>query len=295
MVSYARQLGLGEKTGINARNESQGRVPTLKSGFDVNHMSSHGDDFKVTAMQLATLVSAMANGGKLLTPFIPRTAQDETRTAPKVRRTLNISSDALKHMVPGMVGAVNYGTGRRAYNPQEIIAGKTGTCIEGGWVGLFTSYAPLNNPRLAIAVIGRGADGRNHFPVTVAGRIYRDLNGRFGVTGQEQLAKSYKSQMTDLALDKASSSAADKDATEPDDSEEADEENATVAAKPKTETTIRILGTPRQSVDSKVKRVLMPIANRTAPIKKPAASLKTLTLPEPKAVQRPRRVTAIQP
>jgi hypothetical protein len=157
---------------------------------------------------------------------------------------------------------------------------------------LFTSYAPLNNPRLAIAVIGRGADGRNHFPVTVAGLIYRDLNGRFGVTGQQQLAKSYKSQMTDLAM---SSPATDKDATEPDDSEEADEENANVAAKPKTETTIKPLGTPRQSVDSKVKRVLMPLVNRTAPTTRPNASLKTLTLPEPKAVQRPRRVTAIQP
>ena len=49
MISYARQLGLGEKTGINTRNESAGRVPQSKSGFAVNHMSSHGDDFKVTA------------------------------------------------------------------------------------------------------------------------------------------------------------------------------------------------------------------------------------------------------
>ena len=73
MISYAHQLGLGEKTGINSRDESKGRMPKLKSGFDVNHMSSHGDDFKVTALQLATLISAMANGGKLLTPFVPRT------------------------------------------------------------------------------------------------------------------------------------------------------------------------------------------------------------------------------
>lgn len=143
MISYARQLGLGEKTGINLRNESQGSVPKLKSGFAVNHMSSHGDDFKVTALQLATLISAMANGGKLITPFVPRTAQEETRSAPRVRRLLSINSDSFKQMVPGMIGSVSYGSGRRAFNSQEIVAGKTGTCIEqGAWIGLFTSYAP---------------------------------------------------------------------------------------------------------------------------------------------------------
>ena len=83
MISYAHQLGLGEKTGINSLNESQGQVPRLKSGFAVNHMSSHGDDFKVTALQLTTLISAMVNGGQLLTPFVPRTPQDETEVRAK--------------------------------------------------------------------------------------------------------------------------------------------------------------------------------------------------------------------
>lgn len=46
MISYAREMGLGEKTGINHVNESPGRVPLFKFGFGVNRMSSHGDDFK---------------------------------------------------------------------------------------------------------------------------------------------------------------------------------------------------------------------------------------------------------
>jgi penicillin-binding protein 2 len=297
MVSYARQLGLGEKTGINARNESQGRVPMAKTGFAVNHMSSHGDDFKVTAMQLATLVSAMANGGKLLTPFVPRTAQDQTRTAPKVRRTLNISSDSLKHMVPGMLGAVNYGTARRAYNSQELIAGKTGTCIEGGWVGLFTSYAPLNNPRLAIAVIGRGADGQHHFPVTVAGRIYRDLNGRFGTTFEDpQIAKSLKSQMTDISLGQTANAAAEKDVTDADDeeSDQADDDKSTVVVAQKMDSSTNLLSSSRKPADSKVKRTSLQLDNRPAPAKKLTAERKTLTLTEPKFAQRPRRVNAVQ-
>src|SRR5258708_25774097 len=174
-------------------------------------MSSHGDDFKVTAVQLATLVSAMANSGKLITPFVPRTPKDEKRSAPKVRRLVDINADSFEQMVPGMIGAVNYGSGRRAFNPGEIIAGKTGTCTEQGvWIGLFTSYAPLNNPRLAVVVIGRGADGRNHFPVTVAGRIYRDLGTRFGAATMEQIATKGDSQMEKkIAPAKASMSASE--------------------------------------------------------------------------------------
>src|SRR5258708_18113939 len=152
-------------------------------------MSSHGDDFKVTAVQLATLVSAMANGGQLIPPFVAGTEQEEYRSTPKVRRLININADSFKQMVPGMIGSVSYGSGRRAFNANETVAGKTGTCIEHGeWVGLFTSYAPLNNPRLAVVVIARGADGRNHFPSAVAGQIYRDLGPRFGAMTTEQIA-----------------------------------------------------------------------------------------------------------
>jgi hypothetical protein len=286
MISYAHQLGLGEKTGINRLNESQGQVPRLKSGFAVNHMSSHGDDFEVTALQLTTLISAMVNGGQLITPFVPRTPQDEKRSAPKVRRVVNINADAFKQMVPGMIGSVSYGSGRRAFNPQEIIAGKTGTCIEHGvWVGLFTSYAPLNNPRLAVVVIARGADGRNHFPATVAGRIYHDLNVRFGTPTTDLIANTsdFKTQ-TDLSATKAS----EKDlASDDEDSDSDDDKSVMIAAPRKAETSLIILRSPRVPADSKVKRVLMPVSNHTGQIAKPIASAQT----ESKPAQRPRRVT----
>ena len=285
MISYARQLGLGEKTGINSRNESQGRVPKLKSGFAVNHMSSHGDDFKVTAVQLATLVSAMANGGKLLTPFVPHTPQDEKRSAPKVRRLVSINADSFKQMVPGMIGSVSYGSGRRASNPQEVIAGKTGTCIEqGAWVGLFTSYAPLNNPRLAVVVIAKGDDGRNHFPAAVAGRIYRDLGTRFGATTMEQIASKRDSPepTVGLATQTSTSAADDSLASNDEESEAADDDTATKAAPHKLETPMTIWGDPRKPADSKVKRVVLPISDRIDHTKAASAS---------KPAQRLRRVT----
>src|SRR5688500_11571029 len=156
MISYAREMGLGEKTGVNVPNEYSGRLPAEKTGFALNRMSSHGDDFEVTALQLGTMVSAMANGGKLLVPFVPNSPAEQTESKIKVRRQLDVSPENWRRMVPGMVGAVNYGSGKKAYDPLQTVAGKTGTCIgQGAWVGLFTSYAPLANPRLAVVVITR--------------------------------------------------------------------------------------------------------------------------------------------
>ena len=255
MISYARLMGLGEKTGINARNESAGSVPTSKTGFAVNHMSSHGDDFKVTALQLATLVSTIANGGNLVTPFFARTAQDEKRSTAKVRRIVNIDSESFQRMIPGMMGSVSYGSGKRAFDPQATVVGKTGTCIEHGtWIGLFTSYAPLNDPQLAIAVIARGSDGRNHFPAAVAGRIYRDLNSRLGVSGNIDIASK-------RPLTPATSAAADTDADT--DEEEADaNEVADDSSTTKVDSTKPLWGDQRKAVDSKIKRTVMTLPSR---------------------------------
>src|SRR5882672_3886960 len=203
MVTYARELGLGEKTGINYVNESPGKVPLFKSGYAVNHMSSHGDDFEVTAIQLAALVSAMSNGGKLLMPHVPRTVEENSQFKTEVRRRINIDNEAWKRMVPGMIGAVNYGSGKKAYRPEQTVAGKTGTCIgQGSWLGLFTSYAPVVNPRLAVVVITRGTDAHGHLPAAVAVNIYRALSPRFGTQINFQVAEGPDDESTPNPRDK---------------------------------------------------------------------------------------------
>ncbi|HEX8774271.1 MAG TPA: penicillin-binding transpeptidase domain-containing protein [Pyrinomonadaceae bacterium] len=191
MVSYARELGLGQRTGINHANEFEGRVPAYKSGYAVNHMSSHGDDFEVTPIQLASLVSAIGNGGSLLTPHLPRTPQEDVKFQPEVRRRLNIPQETLRRMIPGMIGAVNYGTAKLAYDPLQTIAGKTGTCIgQGSWLGLFASFAPVVDPKLAVVVVTRGSGERGRVAAGIAGKIYRSLDARFGNTGGVQMART---------------------------------------------------------------------------------------------------------
>lgn len=282
MMSYAREMGLGEKTGVNVPNEYPGKLPAEKTGFALNRMSSHGDDFEVTALQLGTMVSAMANGGKLLVPFVPNTPAEQNQKI-KLRRQLDVSAENWRRMVPGMVGAVNYGSGKKAYDPLQTVAGKTGTCIgQGAWVGLFTSYAPLANPRLAVVVITRGPDARSHFPAAVAGRIYRDLNRRFGTPVHLQVAT------TNPATD---SKAADLNEEEKDAAAEAAAIEASEAAalgdeEAASAPTSEVVNQPAAH-RSTVKRVLMPIPTRPAGSQKAEGQTSPATKSTVKPVTQP--------
>jgi penicillin-binding protein 2 len=268
MVSYARELGLGEKTGINYVNESSGKVPLFKSGYAVNHMSSHGDDFEVTAIQLAALVSAMSNGGKLLVPHVPRTVEENSSFKTELRRKINIENEAWKRMVPGMIGAVNYGSGKKAYRPDQTVAGKTGTCIgQGSWLGLFTSYAPVVNPRLAVVVITRGADAHGHLPAAVAGNIYRALSSRFGTQINFQIAEGSDDEATPKNNRDKKANALNEEAKETKAATEAEENSdaAADAASTGPANTGAANTNPNSSPapeKSKVKTTSMPIDNR---------------------------------
>jgi penicillin-binding protein 2 len=181
VMDYARKLGLGQPTGINHPFESPGRLPVFKEGFAARKMSSHGDDIEVTPVQLAAMTSALVNGGKLLVPHLPRTPQENVRFNREVKREINVASEHVNRLVPGMIGAVNYGTAKGAYDPRQTVAGKTGSCIgQGSWLGLFTSYAPVHDPQLVVSVVLRNSGARGKYAAAVAGNIYRRLNHRFG-------------------------------------------------------------------------------------------------------------------
>jgi penicillin-binding protein 2 len=273
MLSYARELGLGEKTGINYVNESSGKVPLFKSGYAVNHMSSHGDDFEVTAIQLAALVSAMSNGGKLLVPHVPRTVEENSEFKTDVRRKINVvNNEVWKRMVPGMIGAVNYGSGKKAYRPEQTVAGKTGTCIgQGSWLGLFTSYAPVVNPRLAVVVITRGADAHGHLPAAIAGNIYRALSPRFGTQINFQIAEGPDDETTPKGARDKKAAALNEEAKETKAATDA-EENSDNAADTANSGTANSNATSAPATEkSKVKSTSMPLENKQkAPAKAPA-------------------------
>jgi beta-lactamase regulating signal transducer with metallopeptidase domain len=176
-IETARRLGLGEPTGIDYGGEIAGQLPVNEAGIDVGRLCSYGDGLQVTPIQLATLVSAIANGGTLLTPHTQGEGARSDET--KVRRRLDAPPEALQQVSNGMSAVVRYGTGRPAHNPALAVAGKTGTGFDQNVrVGLFASYAPVDRPRLVVVVAIRGAEESGPVAAGVAGEIYRALKPR---------------------------------------------------------------------------------------------------------------------
>lgn len=176
VIGYARALGLGEPTGINMDGEAAGKLPYNNN---TRLIYSHGDGYELTPLQLAVLASEITNGGKTVVPQIPRTRVEQANFQGFLRREVNVPINKLTGVIPGMIGAAEYGTAHRGVDASMGIAGKTGSCIDkGSWLGLFTSVAPVENPKYAVVVITRGQSERGKYAAAVAGQIYQALRPR---------------------------------------------------------------------------------------------------------------------
>jgi penicillin-binding protein 2 len=178
---YAHLFGLGELAGYRIPGEHLGTYPTQvipASLGGVGKMCSFGEGVSMTPLQLAALVSAIANGGTLYYLQHPTTPDEVTDFEPRVKRQLNIAG-LIPEMSDGMAGAVNYGTARRLHLnfDEEQILGKTGTCShEGTRYGWFASYANTNAGRIVVVIFLEG--GRPTFgpkAAEIAGHMYRAL------------------------------------------------------------------------------------------------------------------------
>ena len=178
---YAHQFGLGELAGYNIEGEHLGAFPSeeLDSKLGgVGKMCSFGESISLTPLQLGALMAAVANGGNLYYLQHPRSQEEVVNFQPKLKRTLDIAS-YVPDIMPGMTGAVEYGTARRLllnFN-QEQVLGKTGTCSNDGTrFGWFASYANTQHGRIVTVVFLRG--GHPTFgpkAAELAGKFYRDL------------------------------------------------------------------------------------------------------------------------
>lgn len=191
MIFYAGLLGLGTVTGINAPGEVPGSLPFGNSNLRIY---SHADDFAVTPLQLAVMVSAVTNGGKMVVPQITHSRRERTNFRGHLRRRLDIESRIYRRVIPGMIGAARYGTAKAIRDDLDV-AGKTGSCISGGtWVGLFASAAPAHDPKYSVVVITRGRHARGKYSAAIAGKIYSALEPRFGRRADSRLIASNDSR-----------------------------------------------------------------------------------------------------
>ncbi len=162
---YAHLLGLGTATGINLEGESRGLMPAFVPPSRVGHLSSHAAGIRTSAVQIAVLMSAMVNGGIVYQPQVSGpgdfVARERWRLPPQT---------VLGGLAEGFLSAVNEGSASSAFDPDVIVAGKTGTCSGLGW---FASYAPADRPEVVIVTLVRPGNG--HSASALAGRIYQRL------------------------------------------------------------------------------------------------------------------------
>lgn len=174
LVEYGRKLGLGEQTGINLEGEVPGRLPYSNNSARIY---SHGDDTEVTTLQLAVMAAAITNGGHRVLPRVPRNNFERASFRTFYKANVELPQQNVRRVIPGMIGAADYGTARRGVDHTQGVAGKTGSCIDkGSWVGLFASVAPVEHPKYAVAVITRGQRERGKYAAAVAGQVYRALS-----------------------------------------------------------------------------------------------------------------------
>jgi cell division protein FtsI/penicillin-binding protein 2 len=181
---YATLMGLGSRAGYNIQEEQPGLLPPRIPAYGgVARMSSFGEGIRITPLQLASLVSTLANGGTQYYLQYPRTAEDRQNFQPKVRQQLDIAP-LLPDLREGMLAAVMYGTAKQSYDPDgEQALGKTGTCNDeslGGRLGWFVSYADQAHPKIVLVVLIRGGSRSISGPHAseIAGRIYHGLRER---------------------------------------------------------------------------------------------------------------------
>jgi cell division protein FtsI/penicillin-binding protein 2 len=181
VAEYTKMFGIGEKAGLDIPGEEPGSVALKTPDSGIGMMTSFGDGIRVTPLELTGIVSSIANGGTMYYLQYPKNQDEAAKFVPRVKRELDIEK-YIPEVKPGMMGAVEYGTARRAsYGNTEQIFGKTGTCTDtvqpGVHLGWFGSYTEVGNKKVAVTVLltgGRGVAG----PIAsgIAGAVYQNLS-----------------------------------------------------------------------------------------------------------------------
>ena len=208
VISAARAFGLGSVTGVDLGGETPGVVPDNEWKFsnfnerwypgDTCQMSIGQGMLLVTPLQMAVVAAALANGGKIFTPYL--FARTGGQPPPKPVRSVPFAREYITLVREGMRDVAEQGTGRRIrtrweeaepgtykrrrFNLNVTCAGKTGTAELGRgstkrkntWV---IAFAPFEKPTVAMAmIVERGESGGS----TVAPRVHAVLAHMFGET-----------------------------------------------------------------------------------------------------------------
>ncbi|HSB79682.1 MAG TPA: penicillin-binding protein 2 [Candidatus Methylomirabilis sp.] len=222
MVRVAKAFGLGAPPGLGLGDEVKGNLPNPQPrkrgqpGWTPGNtvISSIGQGLVVTSpMQLLGLVSAIANGGTIYRPWVVKqvvslSGEVLEEYEPQAVRQVPVKPETLAFIRHAMLGVVEGGTGARAKVPGITIAGKTGTAQvvkkgEGkghaelkdhGW---FVSFAPVDNPQIAVVVLVENGGFGGLVAAPVAKAVYEAALGPNQPIAGASLGESRDSDLED--------------------------------------------------------------------------------------------------
>ena len=185
-----RRFGFGEPTGLGVPGETAGILRHYRRWYEIDTAAvSFGQGMSVTNVQMATAMSAIANGGRLMQPMLVRRMSDGhgatiEENKPRVRR--QVVPRRVAKLVGQMLTAVTEpgGTAMEAAVDGYLVAGKTGTAqkadyVRGGyakdkWLASFIGFAPADRPSVVISVV-IDEPVIAHYGGTVAGPVFRRI------------------------------------------------------------------------------------------------------------------------
>ena len=185
--------GIGKRTGIDLPNERNGNVPDPddydkiygKGRWKASNCVTLGigqDQLILTPLQSSNSMAIIANGGYFFTPHVLKYAEDEDSilNAFKTKHETGINDTIFPYVRKGMAGAVNFGTARIAAVDSIQVCGKTGTAENphGKSHSWFSCFAPLENPKITVAVIVENAGFGATYAAPIASLIVEKyING----------------------------------------------------------------------------------------------------------------------
>jgi penicillin-binding protein 2 len=219
--NMVEKFGFGVRLGIDIPGENKGLIPNValydkyygkdRWKFSNLYSVSIGEgEFGVNVLKLANLVATIANRGYWVTPHLVRGIGKDKEGVPQDNLTIHKTGIAASHFEPildGMEQVVANGTGRVAQIEGIRVLGKTGTSQnkKGRDTSIFISFAPRDNPKIAIAAVveNGGYGGSAAAPITTL-MMEQYLNGK--ISDQRKALKNItiNKRYTTVAASKAS-------------------------------------------------------------------------------------------
>ena len=203
---YMVSMGFGYKLGIDLPGEKRGLIPNADfydnaykkdwSGLTVISISIGQGEVNLTPLQIANLGATIANRGFFYTPHVVKSVKGEPlRKEFTERHYTKASREAYDYVVKGMRSSVMGGTCKALNRSDIIMCGKTGTAQNRGHDhSVFMGFAPMDNPKIAIAVYVENGGFGAQFGVPIGGlMIEQYLNGSLS-SASESRAASFQSR-----------------------------------------------------------------------------------------------------